>query len=437
MTSSVRPLSHSELAVFGGTAAVTPQLAAVRWPVITDADRAAVLQALDGRMVSDSAGQTPVSRLEQEWALRCGTAACVATSNGTTALSLIFAGLGVGPGDEVIVPALSFIASALAPLHQLAVPVFADVDPVTFCLDPKAVRAALSPRTAAILPVHLHGQPADMTALGQIAREHQLALVEDAAQAHGATYQGRPVGSLGTAAGFSLQVTKNLPTCGEGGLITTDDEQLADRMRMGRQFGEVIDPAQQREYVSHILGWNHKMSSVQAAFTLSQLDRFDDYERARQHNVRAFVDRLAGLPGIVVPRAAAGTTHAWHILRLRFDPQAAGLDGVRPAAFRTVLRRLLRAEGVPVSRYQLMPLSEQRVFLDRVGFGKGYPWRLGPAPRSTDCPVTRQVIDDSLTLQKRHLNPAAGPALSQYADAFDKVWANLDTVATMARGMRS
>jgi perosamine synthetase len=437
VTASARPLGHLELAAFGGTAAVTPQPDAVRWPVITDADRAAVLQAMEGRMVSDSAGVTPVSRLEQEWALRCHSAACVATSNGTTALSLIFAGLGIGPGDEVIVPALSFIASALAPLHQLAVPVFADVDPVTFCLDPQAVRAALSPRTAAVLPVHLHGQPADMTALGQIARQHQLAVVEDAAQAHGATYQGQPVGSLGTAAAFSLQVTKNLPTCGEGGLITTDDQQLADRIRMARQFGEVIDPDEDRDYVSHILGWNSKMSSVQAAFTLSQLDRFDDYERARQHNVQAFLDRLAGLPGIVVPRAAPGTTHTWHILRLRFDPAAAGLDGIAPAAFRAVLRRLLRAEGVPVSRYQLMPLSEQPVFAERLGFGKGYPWRLGPELGSTDCPVTRSVIEDSLTIQKRHLNPASGPALSQYADAFDKVWSKLDTVAAMASGLRS
>jgi dTDP-4-amino-4,6-dideoxygalactose transaminase len=437
VTLSPQPRTQSELAAFGGKAAVTQPPEAVQWPVVTDADRAAVTQALDGRMVSDSAGHTPVSRLEQEWALRCDSAACVATSNGTTALSLILAGLGVGPGDEVIVPALSFIASALAPLHQLAVPVFADVDPVTFCLDPQAVRAALSPRTAAILPVHLHGQPADMTALGEIARQHQLAVVEDAAQAHGARYQGRPVGSLATAAAFSLQVTKNLPTCGEGGLITTDDRQLADRIRMARQFGEVIDPAQQREYVSHILGWNSKMSSVQAAFTLSQLDRFDDYERARQHNVQAFLGRLEKLPGIVVPRAAPGTTHAWHILRLRFDPEAAGLDGVRPASFRSVLRRLLRAEGVPVSRYQLMPLPEQQVFVDRIGFGKGYPWRLGSPPPSGDYPVTRAVIEDSLTIQKRHLNPSAGPSLSQYADAFDKIWANLGAVAAMASGTRS
>ncbi|MEO6701188.1 MAG: DegT/DnrJ/EryC1/StrS family aminotransferase [Jatrophihabitantaceae bacterium] len=422
------------LAAFGGAPAVPRQLRNLSWPVITDADRTAVLDALTGRMVSDSAGSTPVSELEARWAERTGTAHCIATSNGTTALSVALAGLGIGPGDEVIVPDLSFIASALAPLHQLAVPVFADVDPHTFCIDPAAVEAAITPRTAAILPVHLHGQPAELAALSDIANRHGLAIIEDAAQAHGAQYKGKPVGSLGTVAAFSLQVTKNLPTCGEGGLVTTDDQQLADRIRMCRQFGEVIDPTRDRDYISYFLGWNHKMSSVQAAFTCSQLDRFDSYAERRHANVSAFLDRLATLPGITVPRPAAGTTHAWHILRLRFDPAAAGLTGIGPAEFRTVLHRLLRAEGVPVSRYQLIPLSEQKVFTDRIGFGQGYPWRFGPAQPATDSPVTRAILDDSLTIQKRHLNPDAGPALARYADAFDKVWQHLDTVAAMAGG---
>jgi perosamine synthetase len=422
------------LAAFGGGATVPRGLRNLTWPVITEADRAAVQDALGGRLVSDSAGQTPVNLLEQRWAAQCETAHCVATSNGTTALSVALAGLGIGPGDEVIVPALSFIASALAPLHQLAVPVFADVDPITFCIDPAAVQAAITPRTAAILPVHLHGQPADLAALTAIAERHQLAVVEDAAQAHGARYQGKPVGSLGTVAAFSLQVTKNLPTCGEGGLVTTNDARLADRIRMARQFGEIIDPNTDRDYISYFLGWNHKMSSVQAAFTCSQLDRFADYASRRQANVEHFLQRLDQLPGITVPRPAPGTSHAWHIIRLRFDPAAAGLAGITPGAFRAVLHRLLRAEGVPVSRYQLIPLPEQKVFTDRVGFGRGYPWRFGPTPPAADYPVTRAILDDSLTLQKRHLNPEAGPALECYADAFDKIWQNLDTVAAMAGG---
>jgi perosamine synthetase len=179
------------LAMFGGTPAVGKSQPGTAWPVVTDDDRAAVLAALGGPLVSDRDGATPVSDLEQHWARTCGTRFCVGTSNGTTALSLCLAALGIGPGDEVIVPALSFIATGLAPVHQMAIPVFADVDPVTFNLDPAAVAAAITPRTAAIMPVHLHGQPADMDAIGALARKHGLAVVEDAAQAHGASRPAR------------------------------------------------------------------------------------------------------------------------------------------------------------------------------------------------------------------------------------------------------
>ncbi|MGC5033778.1 DegT/DnrJ/EryC1/StrS family aminotransferase [Micromonospora sp. DT229] len=424
---------QERLAAFGGTPAVPRELRTTAWPVVTDADRDAVLRVLDGgRLVSDTNGATAVSDLEERWAARCGVAHCVATSNGTTALSTALAALGVGSGDEVIVPSLSFIASALAPVHQMAVPVFADVDPGSFTLDPASVRAQITPRTAAILAVHLHGQPADMDALAAIAREHGLAMVEDAAQAHGAHWHGRPVGSLGDAAAFSLQVTKNLPTCGEGGLVTCADESVAERARMIRQFGEVITPGRDRDYVSHLLGWNHKLSAVQAAFTLSQLDRFDAYEQARQRNVAAFLDRLRPLPGLVVPTVTPGSSHAWHILRLRLDATAAGLDGVQPAGFRRAVHRLLRAEGVPVSRYQVMTLPDQKVFTERTGFGDGRPWAGAAEPPAPHDTVARAVIEDSLTLQKRHLNPDAGEALQRYADGFEKVWRHLDTVRHLA-----
>jgi dTDP-4-amino-4,6-dideoxygalactose transaminase len=427
------PARNDRLAAFGGTAAVPRALRNPAWPVVTEEDRRAVLEVLDGgRLVSNTDGETAVSRLEDRWARRVGVGHCIGASNGTTALAMALAGLDIGPGDEVIVPAFSFIASGLAPVHQMAVPVFADIDPVTFTIDPAAVAALVTPRTAAILPVHLHGQPADMDALNAIAAAHGLAVIEDAAQAHGATYHGKQVGSLGRAAAFSLQVTKNLPTCGEGGLLTTDDEDLAREVRKIRQFGEVIDPGRDRDYVSYRLGWNHKLNAVQAGFTLSQLDRFDDYEAARKSNVERFLSRLAELPGLIVPRVAAGTSHAWHILRFRFDPVAAGIPHIPANEMRGVLHRLLRAEGVPVSRYQLMPLPDQLVFVDRQGFGRGYPWTSAPGTPQSECPVTREVIADSLTLQKRHLNPFAGPTLDSYADGFEKVWQNLDTVAAIA-----
>jgi len=425
-----------KLAVFGGQPAVPRDIRAVAWPIITEEDRKAVLGVLDsGELVSNSDSPTAVDELEARFAERTGVAHCVGLSNGTTALQIALAALDIGPGDEVIVPALSFIASGLAPLHQMAVPVFADIDPVTFTLDPEDVARKITPRTAALLPVHLHGMPADMAALGDLATRHGLAVVEDAAQAHGATYHGRAVGSLGDAGAFSLQVTKNLPTCGEGGLLTTGSPELATRARMIRQFGEVIEAGKARDYVSYRLGWNSKLNPVQAAFASSQLSRFDDYERRRQSNITAFLDRLRELPGLQVPAARPGCSHAWHILRFRFQPAAMDLAGVAPTALRTALRRVLRAEGVPVSQYQLMTLPEQTVFRERTGFGRGYPWAAQdpPAPPDTDHPAARAVIEDSLTLQKRHLNPGTGDLLQRYADAFEKVWEQREVLANLAR----
>ncbi|WP_043666571.1 DegT/DnrJ/EryC1/StrS family aminotransferase [Streptomyces xylophagus] len=438
----------SKLAVLGGTPAVPRTRRAVEWPVIQDEDRKAVLDALDGgRLVSDTNGETPVTVLERRWAERFGHAHCVAVTNGTAALQLALAALGVGPGTEVIVPALSFIATGLAPLHNMAVPVFADIDPVTFNLDPRDVERRITPRTAAIIPVHLHGAPADMDGITDVARRHGLAVVEDAAQAPGATYRGHPVGSIGDMGAFSLQVTKNIPTCGEGGLLVTGDAGLAESARRGRQFGEVIESGRDRDYVSHQLGWNHKMNGLQAAFACAQLDRFDRYEQARQTNVTRFLARLEGLPGLTVPTPLPGTTHVWHILRFRFDPAAAGLPGITDTAFRKALRRALRAEGVPMSQYQLMPLPDQTVFRDHLGFGRDYPWAAlepsaepvpeqVPADSRAEYPVAHAVIRDSLTLQKRHLSPTSGELLDRYAEAFEKVWENLDTVATLA-GARS
>ena len=425
----------NKLAAFGGTAAVPKDRRGVDWPLIEDEDRKAVLDTLDGgRLVSNADGTNPVATLEEQWARRFGFDHCVAVSTGTAALSLALKGLGVGPGDEVIVPALSFIATGMAPLHQMAVPVFADVDPVTFNLDPDDIEHRITPRTAAILPVHLHGAPADMDRIVDIARKHGLAVVEDAAQAPGATHRGRSVGGIGDAGAFSLQVTKNIPTCGEGGLLVTGNADLAESVRRSRQFGEVIESGRDRDYVSYGLGWNHKMNAIQAAFTTAQLGRFDDYEGKRQRNIADFLGRLAVLPGLCVPTALPDTTHVWHILRFRFDPAAFGLAGdVRPEALRSALRRLLRAEGVPMSQYQLMPLPDQKVFVDRVGFGSGYPWAVtGAAAPASDYPVARAIIADSLTLQKRHLNPGSGALLGLYADAFEKVWANRDAVVTLA-----
>ena len=431
----------SALAMFGGPKSVTSDLTVrdhIGWPIVTDAEYAAVREVFEtGRYASNDAGKGEVSALERAFRDYTGAAHCAAVSNGTAALALALAAFDFEPGDEVLVPALSFIATAIAPVQRMLVPVFVDIDPRTYNMDPTRVEAAITSRTRAIVVVHLHGLPADLAELRAIADRHGLRLIEDAAQAQGATYQGRKIASPhGDIATVSLNVVKNLPTCGEGGLVTTNDEALHERVVLGRQFGEDLRAGAERDYVSRFLAGNEKMSAVQAGFARAQLARLDEYATGRERNVTRFLARLRELPGVVVPFVPADRTHAWHILRLRFDPAALGLD-IAAGPFRHAVHRALRAEGVPVQPYQIVPLPGQLALRNKAGFG-GYPWSVPGARdvdyRIEDYPETCALIDESLTLQRWHLNPNAGPVLDAFADGFEKVWTNLEEIMPMARG---
>ncbi len=429
----------SKLAMFGGEPTVRPEYRRLEWPIVTQADRDAILQVLDSRKFTVGAkDEQEISGLEREWAEFVGTRHAVSVNSGTVALHLAMALLDIQPGDEVVVPALSYVATAMAPLYQLAVPVFVDIDPVSFNIDVSKIEAKITDRTRAIIPVHLGGLPADMDEIHMLARKYDLRVVEDAVQAQGALYRGRNAGTLSDISTWSLNVEKSIPTCGEGGLLAMDDPDLAAKARELRVLGEDLS-LPKRLYVSTALGSNVKLSSVLAAFTRSQLRRFPDYQARRDENILRFLERLAELPGLVVPTVPGDRTHVWHMLRFRFDPAAAGLEGVSPGRFRQALRRALLAEGVPLSFYQIVPLPGQPVFQNRVAYGNGYPWTLPETkPQNYDIeeyPQTLAVIEDSLVLRRMHLNPDAGPALDAYADGFAKVWENLGTIGELARSL--
>ncbi|WP_116248117.1 DegT/DnrJ/EryC1/StrS aminotransferase family protein [Nocardiopsis sp. FIRDI 009] len=411
-------------AMFGGRKTVrraATTRARIGWPVVTDEERDAVADVLTrGPYTSNDAGRGAVSALEADWARYVGTEHCAAVANGTAALELSLAALDIERGAEVLVPALTFVGTAVPVVQRGLVPVFVDVDPVDYTIDPVAAEAAVTPRTRAIIAVHLHGLPCDMTALRALADRHGLYLLEDAAQAQGARHEGRRAGSMGDINATSLNVVKNLPTCGEGGLVTTDREDLYERVVLHRQFGEDLRAGAERDYLSRVMAGNEKLSAVQAAFTSCQLRRLDADSERRDRVVRGFLARLAELPGVTVPRVPEGRTHAWHILRLRFDPVAAGFPDVAPGVFRETLRQALRAEGVPVQPYQVVPLPGQPLFASY-----GY--------RVEDFPVSLGVIEETLTLQRWHLNPASGPVLDLCADAFEKVWTHLDDVVEVGR----
>lgn len=247
---------------------------------------------------------------ECEFAAYCGVAHCIGVANGLDALTLILRGCGIGPGDEVIVPSHTFIATWLAVSQAGAQPVPVEPDPATSNIDPARIEAAITKNTRAIIAVHLYGQPADMDPIREIAQRHGLRVIEDAAQAHGARYKGRRTGSLGDAAGFSFYPGKNLGALGDGGAITTDDAALACRLRQLRNYGSTV------KYKHEVQGVNSRLDEIQAAVLRVKLKQLDAENVARRAVAETYLTRLQGLP-LRLPAVLPGTEPVWHLMVLR------------------------------------------------------------------------------------------------------------------------
>jgi dTDP-4-amino-4,6-dideoxygalactose transaminase len=268
-------------------------------PLVGRAERRAVMKVMRSGMLAQG---PEVAAFEREFSAVVNSAECVAVNSGTSALHLAFLAAGIGAGDEVIVPSFSFAATANAVCLAGATPVFADVDRRTFNIDPVHVATLITPRTRAIMPVHLYGQSADMTALHQLATKHDLLLFEDAAQAVGASWAGTPVGSFGIAASFSFYPTKNM-TSGEGGMVTTHDPQVARSVRLLRNQG------MEKRYANEVVGFNTRMTDIHAAIGRVQLRKLESWTKARQQNA-AFLSRH--LRNVIVPHVAPEAVHVWH-----------------------------------------------------------------------------------------------------------------------------
>ncbi|MET0518434.1 MAG: DegT/DnrJ/EryC1/StrS family aminotransferase [Burkholderiaceae bacterium] len=265
-----------------------------------------------------------VAAFEREFAAYCEARHCIGVADGLDALHLILRAYGIGEGDEVIVPSNTFIATWLAVSQAGARPVPVEPDPLTHNLDPRRVEAALSPRTKAIMPVHLYGQTADMAPLQEIARKNGLKLIEDAAQAHGARYQGRRAGSLGDAAGFSFYPGKNLGALGDGGAITTSDDELAARLRVLRNYGSSV------KYHHEVAGVNSRLDEIQAAVLRAKLPALDADNAARRRVAAAYLDALRDAP-LQLPQVLAGAEPVWHLMVVA-SPQRAALQQALTAA---------------------------------------------------------------------------------------------------------
>ena len=290
-----------------------------------------------------------VEALESEIADYLGVRHAISCASGTDALELALVAAGVGPGDEVITSPFTFIATAEAICHVGATPVFVDIDPVTFNIDLALAEAAITPRTRAILPVHLFGQPIDATACQALSCHHGLMMIEDCAQSFGARWQGGQTGSFGIAGCFSFFPSKNLGGYGDGGLISTNCPDHAERLRMLRNHGS------RERYYHDLLGYNSRLDEIQAIVLRAKLRRIDGYNAGRQAVAAAYADGLGGLPGITVPSVIDGAEHVYHQYTVLIDPAVAGCD-------RDAVMRALAAAGSASAVYYPVPLHQQAVF---------------------------------------------------------------------------
>lgn len=334
-------------------------------PVIGDEEIAAVEDVLRSGMLTQ--GES-VRKFEDAFSSYIGTKNCIAVSNGTTALDLALKALGLQAGDEVITPAFTFIATANCALYQGQKPVFADVDPKTFNIDPEDLKERITTRTRAVIGVHLYGQPFDLKAVQQICEDHSLALIEDCAQAHGAEFEGRKVGSFGTGC-FSFYPTKNMTT-GEGGTITTDDDALAARLRLLRNHGDT------GKYNHVMLGYNYRMTNIQGAIGLVQLRRLEDFNARRIKNAEFLTGHIS-VDGLTTPFRASGVRHVYnqYVVNVEDDLHAK----------RERLMEYLQAKGIGAAVHYPRPVYEQPLYREL-----GYD--------NVRCPISEEVSRRVLSL---------------------------------------
>lgn len=361
------------LAINGGEKLV-PEGAVKPWPPITEEDERLVLESL--RSHRHTWGPN-CEALQKEFAAWNGNKFCWTTNSGTSALHMCVAASGAAAGDEIITPAYSWTSSVSCILHHGCVPVFADIDFATANLDPAKVEAAISERTRAILVVHLHGLPCRMETILDIARRHNLVVIEDCCQAHGALYRGVKVGKLGHCAAFSLNQNKML-TGGEGGLFATDDEEFHKRAQALVLFGDFREPVSQPGYHAYGLAYMYRNNELSAAFARAQLQRLDQYIADARAMAQAVTEELRGTRGLILPVESEECRSNWYNYLIRLDAAACGYAG-EPEELREAVLKAVQAEGAPVGVWQRRILPEMGAIRARDAYGNGFPWSAGRA----------------------------------------------------------
>lgn len=337
-----------------------------------------ILPALTDAMAAGAfVGGPRVEQFESEFAAFCDSRWCVGVSSGTDALRFALMACDIGPGDEVITAPNTFIATTEAISQTGAAPVFADIDPLTYTIDTAGVKACLTQRTKAVIPVHLYGQPADMDPLLDLAAGHNLAVIEDACQAHGALYKQKKAGSMGTAGCFSFYPGKNLGAFGEAGAVVTQDEGMARKIRMLRDHG------QQEKYIHRMEGYNGRLDAIQAIVLSAKLEKLSGWNQARRANARRYDALLSGLPGVTVPTEAEFAAAVYHLYVILVDR-------------RDDLQRFLSEKGIATGLHYPVPLHLQQAYT-RLGYKKGdFPIAEKAADRLLSLPMFPELTENQI-----------------------------------------
>jgi perosamine synthetase len=418
----------SKLALLGGKALISSPLPPYssmgkeEIDAVTKVARSGRLSSFIGAWCEDFGGGPEIREFEKEWAERFSCKYAISVNSNTSGLIAALGAVGVSPGDEVIVPPYSMSATVMAPLFYGGIPVFVDIEPNTFCLDPILVRAAITPKTRAILAVDLFGHPAALHELRSLADEFGIYLIEDAAQAPLASENGIFAGTIGHIGVFSLNYHKHIHT-GEGGMCCTNDDDLALRLRMIRNHGEnVVEPLHVKNIVN-LIGFNFRMTELSAAIGREQLRKVDVLVTERQAIAERLTSELSGLKGLTVPAVRAGCRHVYYVWCARHDVKVAGVS-------RATVARALAAEGLPISEGYVPPLYLLPAFQQRIAIGRqGWPFTLTERRYEKGlCPVA-ELMDEheliefcicSFQLKEYELN--------KVIEVFHKVYGQLDAL---------
>ncbi len=374
-----------------------------------------VLSGFYGSHCDEFYGGPEVQAFEKAWSELMQAPHVVSMNSATSGLFAAVAAVGIEAGDEVIVSPYTMSATAAAILAYRAIPVFADIDPEIFCLDPKAVEKAITPKTTAIIVTHLFGHPADMVALMAIAQRHQLKVIEDCAQSPGALALGQYTGLAGDVGVFSLNCHKIIQ-CGEGGVCVTREPEIAKRLQLVRNHGEaVIAGGFGVKETRNLLGFNYRLTEIQAAIGREQLKKLMPLTAHRQQLAQHLNQRLHGLPGITVPVTREGYTHGEYVYSVLIDEETVGIG-------RNDFAQALSAEGFPVMAGYMKPLYEQRLYQEGLHTLWSDYKEISPTPRygSKMCPVTESVEARLLGFEWLR-DPLTTADIDQLADAFEKI----------------